>query len=154
MPNIKPNTYADVKTTRGSKVGFNRPYFLLDASIKPIGRHATEAARLLMGKNRADYSADVDMGGMVVIINAGQQVLTGKKAEKKVYFRYGRRLGSLKSRGYLEQKALDFKFPIYTAIKKMLPRNRHQDLRVNNRLIIVEDANHGITAPITTIELK
>ena len=131
-----PTNYAQIKTTRGCKNGFNRPYFLIDASKTPIGRIATEAAKILMGKNRADFSPDVDMGGMVIIINADKQVLTGKKAEKKVYFRYGRRLGSLKSRGYEEQKLLDFRFPIHTAIKKMLPRNRHQDLRINNRVTI------------------
>jgi ribosomal protein L13 len=151
MTNHNPQNFANVKTTRASKSGFNRPYFLIDASVKPIGRVATEAARILMGKNRADYSPDVDMGGMVIIINAKDQTFTGKKAERKVYFRYGRRLGSLKSRGYEEAFKLDFKFPLYNAIKKMMPRNRHQDLRVNNRLLIVEDDNHGITAPITVV---
>lgn len=151
MTNHNPQNFANIKTTRASKTGFNRPYFLIDASVKPIGRVASEAARILMGKNRADYSPDVDMGGMVIIINAKDQTFTGKKAEKKVYFRYGRRLGSLKSRGYEEAFKLDFKFPLYNAIKKMMPRNRHQDLRVNNRLIIVEDDNHGITAPITVV---
>ena len=134
MTNHNPQNFANVKTTRASKSGFNRPYFLIDASVKPIGRVASEAARILMGKNRADYSPDVDMGGMVIIINAKDQTFTGKKAERKVYFRYGRRLGSLKSRGYEEAFKLDFKFPLYNAIKKMMPRNRHQDLRVNNRL--------------------
>jgi ribosomal protein L13 len=151
MTNHNPQNFANIKTTRASKTGFNRPYFLIDASVKPIGRVASEAARILMGKNRADYSPDVDMGGMVIIINAKDQTFTGKKAERKVYFRYGRRLGSLKSRGYEEAFKLDFKFPIYNAIKKMMPRNRHQDLRVNNRLLIVEDDNHGITAPITVV---
>jgi ribosomal protein L13 len=151
MTNHNPQNFANVKTTRASKTGFNRPYFLIDASVKPIGRVASEAARILMGKNRADYSPDVDMGGMVIIINAKDQTFTGKKAERKVYFRYGRRLGSLKSRGYEEAFKLDFKFPLYNAIKKMMPRNRHQDLRVNNRLLIVEDDNHGITAPITVV---
>ncbi len=145
--------YAQTKTTLATKKGFNRPYFLLDAAKTPIGRLASEAAKILMGKNRADFSPDVDMGGMVIIINADQQVFTGKKAEKKVYFRYGRQLGSLKSRGYQEAKSLDFRFPIHIAIKRMLPKNRHQDLRINNRVLIVEGTNHGITAPITTIKL-
>jgi ribosomal protein L13 len=148
-----PNNYAQTKTTLATKRGFNRPYFLLDAAKTPIGRLASEAAKILMGKNRADFSPDVDMGGMVIIINADQQVFTGKKAEKKVYFRYGRQLGSLKSRGYQEAKLLDFRFPIHTAIKRMLPKNRHQDLRINNRVLIVEGTNHGITAPITKIQL-
>jgi large subunit ribosomal protein L13 len=139
---------ANTKTTRGSKNGFQRPYYLLDASTLPIGRIATEAARVLIGKNRADFSPDVDMGGMVVIINANKQFMSGQKMSRKVYFRYGRQLGSLKSRSYAEQVELDFKFPLYTAIKKMLPRNRHQDLRINNRVFIFEDENHNITFPL------
>jgi ribosomal protein L13 len=147
------NAYAKITSSRPSKVGFNRPYFLIDASKTPIGRVATESARILMGKNRADFSPDVDMGGIVVIINAKQQVLTGKKAERKVYFRYGRQLGSLKSRSFEEQVAKDFKFPIYTAIKKMLPRNRHQDLRANNRVHIFAEG-HDIKFPMIEVQMN
>jgi ribosomal protein L13 len=150
--NNTTNAYAKITSSRPTKVGFNRPYFLIDASKTPIGRVATEAARILMGKNRADFSPDVDMGGIVVIINAKQQVLTGKKAERKVYFRYGRQLGSLKSRSYEEQVAKDFKFPIYTAIKKMLPRNRHQDLRANNRVHIFAEG-HDIKFPMIEVQV-
>jgi ribosomal protein L13 len=139
---------AITKTTRAVKNGFQRPYFLLDASKLPIGRIATEAARILIGKNRADYAPDVDMGGMVVIINADKQFMSGQKMNRKVYFRYGRQLGSLKSRSYAEQVELDFRFPLYNAIKKMLPRNRHQDLRINNRVFIFQDENHTITFPL------
>jgi ribosomal protein L13 len=146
------NAYVKTTSARPTKVGFNRPYFLIDASKTPIGRVATESARILMGKNRADYSSDVDMGGIVVIINASQQVLTGKKSERKVYFRYGRQLGSLKSRSYEQQVAKDFKFPIYTAIKKMLPRNRHQDLRANNRLHIFAEG-HDIKFPMIEVQM-
>ena len=151
--NNTTNTYAKITSSRPSKVGFNRPYFLIDASKTPIGRVATESARILMGKNRADFSPDVDMGGIVVIINANQQVLTGKKAERKVYFRYGRQLGSLKSRSFEQQVAKDFKFPIYTAIKKMLPRNRHQDLRANNRVHIFAEG-HDIKFPMIEVQMN
>ena len=151
--NNTTNNYAKITSSRPSKVGFNRPYFLIDASKTPIGRVATESARILMGKNRADFSPDVDMGGIVVIINAAQQVLTGKKAERKVYFRYGRQLGSLKSRSFEQQVAKDFKFPIYTAIKKMLPRNRHQDLRANNRVHIFEEG-HDIKFPMIEVQMN
>ena len=146
------NNYANVKTTRPSKTGLNRQVYLLDATKAPIGRLATHAARLLMGKNRADWSPDTDMGGVVVVINAGQGYMTGKKMERKVYFRYGRQLGSLKSRNFEEAMAHDFKFPIYNAIKKMLPRNRHQDLHVNNRLHIYNDAEHGMPNQMIEID--
>ncbi len=150
--NQTTNTYAKITSSRPTKNGFNRPYFVIDASKTPIGRVATESARILMGKNRADFSPDVDMGGIVVIINANKQVLTGKKAERKVYFRYGRQLGSLKSRSFEQQVAKDFKFPIYTAIKKMLPRNRHQDLRANNRVHIFAEG-HDIKFPMIEVQM-
>jgi large subunit ribosomal protein L13 len=72
-----------------------------------MGRLASEAARLLTGKNRADYSKDVDMGASVVIINAAKPVLTGRKSEFKVYFRHSGRPGGLKGRTFPEQMAVD-----------------------------------------------
>ena len=57
-----------VKTTRPTTKGLHRSWYLLDASKEPLGRLASKAAKLLMGKNRADFAPDVDMGGVVVII--------------------------------------------------------------------------------------
>lgn len=124
------------KTTRGIKFGFLRPWYIFDASKEPIGRLATKAARLLIGKNRADYSPDVDLGAMVVVINASKAVLTGKKAEKKNYFRHSGRIGSLKIISFADQLVKDPSVPIYRAVSGMLPKNRHRDLRLNNRLFI------------------
>jgi large subunit ribosomal protein L13 len=138
------------KTTRASKLGFLRPWYIFDASKTPIGRIATEAARLLIGKNRADYSPDVDMGGMVVVINADQSVLTGKKPEKKNYFRHSGRIGSLKITSFAEQMEKDSRKPMYHAIRGMVPRNRHKDLRLHNRLFIFPE-NHNFTQKMTEI---
>ncbi len=132
-----------IKTTRPTKIGLQRTWYLLDASKEPLGRLATKAARLLMGKNRADFSPDVDMGGMVVIINAKQTVLTGRKFERKNYFFHSGYPGGLKIRSYKEQYQIDPTKPIYLAIKRMLPKNRHQDIRMNNRLFIFSE-NHNL----------
>ena len=132
------------KTTRASKLGYMRPWYIFDASKEPIGRLATKAARMLMGKNRADYMPDVDMGGMVVIINADKSVLTGKKPEKKNYFRHTGRIGSLKITSFAEQMAKDSRKPMYHAVRGMIPKNRHQDLRLHNRLFIFPE-NHNFT---------
>ncbi len=132
-----------LKTTRPTKVNLQRTWYLLDASKEPLGRLATKAARFLMGKNRADFSPDVDMGGVVVIINAKKTILTGRKFERKNYFFHSGYPGGLKIRSYKEQYQIDPTKPIYLAIKRMLPKNRHQDVRMNNRLFIFGE-NHDL----------
>ena len=132
------------KTTRPSKTGYQRPWYILDAANEPLGRLATKAANFLMGKNLACYASDVDMGVMVVVINADKIVLTGQKAIKKNYFRHSGRIGSLKITSFPEQMAKDSTVPIYKAVNGMLPKNRHQDLRINNRLFIFK-GDHNFT---------
>ena len=124
------------KTTRPIKAGLQRTWYVLDASKEPIGRLATKAARFLTGKNRADYAMDVDMGGMVVVINASKAVLTGQKPLKKNYFTHSGRVGGLKVISFADLVIKDPKAPIYHAVSGMLPKNRHRDLRLNNRLFI------------------
>lgn len=138
-----------VGTTRPTTKGLQREWYVLDASKEPMGRLATKAANLLAGKNRADYSKDVDMGAMVVVINADKLVVTGEKMERKVYFRHSGRAGGLKTRTLQEQMNLDSKVPLYKAIRGMVPANRLRDNRLNNRLFIFP-ANHNITNKLTS----
>ena len=138
------------KTTRGSTQNFNREWFILDASKEPLGRLASKAATLLTGKNRADYSKEVDTGAVVVVINSSKTVLTGMKPKFKTYFRYNNaRPGSMKTRTFPEQMAKDPTRPVYFAVKNMLPKNRHQDLIINSRLKIFADTKHGFTQQMT-----
>jgi large subunit ribosomal protein L13 len=131
-----------VKSTRPSTMGLNRTWYVIDASKMPIGRLATESARLLLGKNLPTFSKDVNMGGVVVIINAKKSVLTGKKPEKKNYFRHSGYMGGLTTTSYAQYQDKDPKFPIYHAIKGMLPKNRHQDLLMNNRVHIFTEGHN------------
>lgn len=137
------------KTTRPTKTSFQRPWYVVDASKDSLGRVATLTANLLTGKNRADYSQDVDMGAMVVVINADKIQLTGKKPEKKVYFRHTGRIGGLSYRTFAKQMQLDSSVPFYKAVSGMLPKNRHRDLRLNNRLFIFPGEEHNITHKLT-----
>jgi large subunit ribosomal protein L13 len=136
------------KTTRPTKVGLQREFYILDASKQPLGRIATEAARLLMGKNRADYSPDVNMGAVVVIVNAKDTVLTGQKGLKKNYFNYSGKMGGLKVRSFPELMKADATKPMYRAIKGMLPKNRHRDIWANQLLHIFE-GNHNLPNKMT-----
>ncbi len=62
-----------------------RKWYLLDAAGKPMGRTAATAATLLRGKHKPDYTPHVDCGDYVIVINAAEAVLTGKKLEQKYY---------------------------------------------------------------------
>jgi len=141
-----------VKTKRPTTAGLQREFYLIDASTAPIGRIATEAARLLMGKNKANYSPDVNMGAVVVITNASKSVLTGKKPDKKNYFRYSGYMGGMHVRSFKEQMAKDPTYPLMHAIKGMLPKNRHQDIRAHQLLHIFE-GDHNLPNKMITVTL-
>jgi large subunit ribosomal protein L13 len=101
-----------------------RKWYILDATDKPLGRLATEAATLLRGKHKPTYTPNVDTGDHVIVINAEKVVLTGKKLDQKEYIRHSGYVGGLRrtsSRELLEKKP---ELAIEVAIKGMLPHNR------------------------------
>jgi large subunit ribosomal protein L13 len=132
------------KSTRPSLKGYDRQWYVIDASKMPIGRIASEAAKILMGKNLATFSRDVNMGGIVVVINAKNSVLTGRKPDKKTYFSHSGYLGGLTATTYKQYQVKNPAMPIYKAIKGMLPKNRQQDVRMNN-LVHIFPEGHNFT---------
>lgn len=144
--------YNITKSNHPTKTGLQRVWYILDASTMPVGRLATVAARILMGKNKACYHPAVDLGDCVVIINTDKLVLTGKKASRKVYFRYDNgRVGSLKYRTHEQQMDKDSTVVIYKALQRMLPKNRHKDLRMNNRVRLFTGETHNLDS---VVEIK
>ena len=108
-----------------------REWRLIDAEGQTLGRLATEIARLLRGKNKPQYTPHVDTGDFVVVVNAEKVVVTGKKAEQKVYYRHTGYPGGLKETSYevmLERKPTEI---LRKAVKGMMPRTRlgRQQLR-------------------------
>ena len=102
----------------------SREWVVMDAADQVLGRLATEAARLLRGKHKPDFTPHLDTGDFVVIVNAERVQLTGAKLDQKVYYRHSGRPGSLKSETARER--LD-KYPervIQAAVWGMLPKNR------------------------------
>src|SRR3989344_6354396 len=74
-----------MKTYQPKQKDVKRNWYLIDAKGEILGRMATTIAKLLMGKPKPAYSAHMDMGDNVVVINATKVELTGKKKEQKVY---------------------------------------------------------------------
>jgi large subunit ribosomal protein L13 len=101
-----------------------REWRVLDASEHVLGRLATEAARLLRGKHKAEFTPHLDTGDFVVVVNAEKVQVTGGKLDDKIYYRHSGKPGSLKSETLKER--LD-KYPervIRDAVWGMLPKGR------------------------------
>jgi large subunit ribosomal protein L13 len=101
-----------------------RNWYLIDAEGQTLGRLATEIARLLRGKNKPQYTPHVDTGDFVVVVNAEKVVVTGRKAEQKVYYRHTGYPGGLKETSYevmMERKPTEI---LRRAIRGMMPKTR------------------------------
>ncbi len=112
-----------MSTTLVKPAEVERKWFLLDAAGKPLGRVAAEAAVLLRGKNKVDYTPSVDCGGNVVIINCDEAVLTGKKLEKKFHYSHSLYIGGLKKTQYATLMAENSDQAMVYAVKGMVPSN-------------------------------
>ena len=99
-------------------------WYILDASGKPLGRVATVAAKILRGKHKPTFTPNVDTGDHVIILNAKDVILTGKKLDQKIYRHHSGYIGGMKettARTMLENKP---EKAMLLAVKGMLPHNR------------------------------
>ena len=96
----------------------------VDASGKVLGRLAVEIATMLMGKHRPEYTPHVDCGDFVVVTNAEQIVLTGRKAEQKVLKRYTGYPGGLRQVPYGVVRNSHPERLVEQAVRRMLPKSR------------------------------
>ena len=112
-----------MSTTMATKATVERKWYVLDAAGKPMGKTAALAADLLRGKLKPTYTPHVDCGDFVIIINAEQAVLTGKKLEEKYYRRHSGWIGGLKEIKYKDLMAQRPEFAMTLAVKGMLQKN-------------------------------
>jgi len=109
-------------STKASEI--ERQWHVIDASGKILGKLATEAAKLLMGKHKPTFSRHLDTGDFVVIINAEKVRFTGKKAEQKLYHSHSGYPGGLKTINLERLMETHPTRVIEHAVKGMLPHNR------------------------------
>lgn len=98
-----------------------RKWKLVDATDKPLGRVATQIARILMGKNKAICSPSVDAGDFVVVINADKVALTGNKAQQKQYFYHTGHIGGETWVTFEQAMIKDPTWPLWNAVRGMVP---------------------------------
>lgn len=118
-------------------------WVLIDAAGKPLGRLATEVANILRGKNKPQFSPHLDLGDNVIIINAAQISLSGKKMDQKIYRTHSGYLGGLKE---IVAKKLQEKDPtalVREAVSGMLPKNTLRRTAFMKNLRIYAGAEHG-----------
>ena len=129
------------KTYSQKPAEVTRSWYVIDASEAPLGRVATKAASLLIGKGKPTVTAHVDGGDFVVVINAAKLVVTGNKALGKIYYRHSGYPGSLKQATLAERLAKDPAKVIFSAVRGMLPVNKLRDGRLK-RLKIYAETQH------------
>lgn len=112
-----------MSTFMAKKETIERKWYVIDAAGKPLGKTAVAAATILRGKHRPEFTPHVDCGEFVIIINAKDAVLTGKKLTQKYYRRHSGYIGGLKEVQYKTLMATRPELAMELAVKGMLPHN-------------------------------
>jgi len=134
-----------MKTFNQKPSEVTRKWLLVDASEATLGRVATTIAKYLIGKYKPTYTAHIDGGDYVVVVNAGNLKVTGTKLESKKYYRHSGFPGGIKERTLQDQLNIDPTKIIQLAVEGMLPKNKLITERMK-RLKIYAGAEHANTA--------
>ena len=110
-------------TYSAKKAEVERKWYIIDAANKPLGRVATEAARLLRGKHKPTFTPNIDTGDNVIIINCKDVILTGNKLNSKVYRHHSGYIGGMKEVTASVMLEKNPEKAMLLAVKGMLPHN-------------------------------
>jgi ribosomal protein L13 len=126
-----------------------KKWYVIDAANRPLGRVASEVAKLLKGKHKPTYSTHLDCGDNVIVINSDKIVLTGNKLNQKVYRRHSGYIGGLKETPYKDLMANSSDKALLLAVKGMLPKNSlGRQLLTNVRVFKGNEHNHEAQKPL------
>ncbi len=107
-------------TAKASEV--QHGWFVVDAQNKVLGRLAVQIAARLRGKHKPTYTPHVDTGDFIVVLNASKLRVTGRKSERKVYYRHSGYPGGLKETTFAKLQASHPERVLQKAVKGMLPK--------------------------------
>lgn len=113
-----------MKTYMPKPDSIERKWYIVDAKGKTLGRLASQVASILKGKHKPIYSPHMDTGDFVIIVNASEVELTGKKMQQKVYRHYTGYPGGLKEVSYEKLMKDKPEKAVYQAVWGMVPHNR------------------------------
>jgi large subunit ribosomal protein L13 len=101
----------------------SRAWWVVDATDKPLGRLASQIARVLRGKHKPTFTTNIDTGDFVVVVNAAKVKLTGRKLDQKKWQRHSGIPGGFKSDTYRDLLESKPTLPVEKAVKGMLPKS-------------------------------
>jgi large subunit ribosomal protein L13 len=128
--------------TQATKAGdVKRSWHLIDVKGEVLGRSATRIAHLLMGKGKAYFVRNLDCGDYVVVVNAKEVKVTGKKEEQKNYYRHSGYPGGFRQETLKELRGRKPEEIIMHAVKGMLPQNKLRD-KMLTRLFVFAGEEH------------
>lgn len=137
-----------MKTKVLKKTEVKRKWYVIDAQGKILGRIASRIARILTGKDKPQYSPQVDCGDYVVVLNADKFRVTGKKMEDKIYYHHSFYLGGLKAISLKHLLEKNPKKVLYHAVSGMLPKNKFRTRRLKRlKLYLGTEHPHSAQSP-------
>ena len=142
-----------MKTYSTKASDIKREWHIIDASDKILGKLATQAAGLLMGKHKPIFARNLDTGDFVVVINADKVCVTGNKAKQKLYYRHSGYPGGFKSISLEKMMQTNPTRVIEYAVKGMLPHNRLGTSMLKKLKVYVGDS-HPHQAQTKTVRDK
>ncbi|UOE34838.1 50S ribosomal protein L13 [Hymenobacter monticola] len=142
------------KTTHVNKANAQKSWVIVDASVAPLGRVASQIANILRGKHKPSFTPNSDCGDNVIVLNADKLRVTGKKMTEKVYITHSGYPGGQKRRTVREQMERDSRRVIEHAVKGMLQGNKLGSAQYRNLYVYAGTEHpHEAQQPVA-IELK
>ena len=111
-----------MKTFMANPDKIDRKWYVVDAKGATLGRLASEVASVLRGKNKPEFTPHVDCGAYVIVINAAEVKVTGKKLDQKIYYNHSEYVGGMRETTLRELLAKKPERVVELAIKGMLPK--------------------------------
>ncbi len=128
-------------TTATKASDIKRVWHMIDVKDKVLGRVSTEIAHHLMGKGKPNFVRNLDCGDYVVVVNAKEVKVTGKKEDQKNYYRHSGYPGGFRQETLKELRGRRPEQIITHAVKGMLPQNKLRD-RMLKRLFVFAGEEH------------
>lgn len=137
-----------MKTFSAKPTDVNRKWYVIDASQASLGRVATQVATLLTGKSKPQYTAHIDTGDYVIVINADNLKVTGKKMTDKIYYHHTGYPGGIKDETLAKKMEKDSTEVIIKAVRGMLPVNKlRADRLARLKVYATSEHNHAAQQP-------
>jgi|TARA_B100001778_G_C18401556_1_gene544421 large subunit ribosomal protein L13 len=130
-----------VNTQSYKQTDIQENWILLDAKGKTLGRFAAQIAKILSGKNKPEYTPNSDMGDFVVVVNAKDVHVSGKKRDQKRYYRHSGYPGGIQSKLLGEMLDSSPSEAIKSAVKGMLPKSK-LGRKMFSKLKVYDDSEH------------